>query len=76
MWAEAKCDGQTNKQTNKQGLLYIDLHVSHTVGRQVEMGSSCLIQMFVLDVASVLCQSLSKVSLYYYLNLFYILFKY
>ena len=28
MWAEAKCDGQTNKQTNrqtnKQGLLYID----------------------------------------------------
>ena len=25
MWAEAKCDGQTNKQTDKQGLLYIDL---------------------------------------------------
>ena len=24
MWAEAKCDGQTDRQTNKQGLLYIE----------------------------------------------------
>ena len=24
IWAEAKCDGQTDKQTNRQGLLYID----------------------------------------------------
>ena len=24
MWAEAKCDRQTDRQTDKQGLLYID----------------------------------------------------